>query len=619
MAQANARQWQRFSYRADVQLRWGNPDTAPPAASQAVCGGRAVNLSQGGLLLRARDAPSVGAAVSCELSCAGRWTALPGRVRWRSNPPQPDLGTELGIEFGPLSEDQSASVHALLASVDGAGQTVELKLPELRAPLPARAVLTDRGVRLRASLPLLATGSELDFELADPPLHFAGRVARCELKRSGTGWELELLVEERDEPRSRRYTMYQLPQLAPSRAEAAPAHSDLAPSRSDGSRRSTLTGATSPLPVLAAAVRESIPPEPANDPRRLEVSPPRAARTGSPLMAAGPGSLELPPLMAASPAHSRSSALVPSAVRGALAGERRRAWLVEQPYPAPLEARAVRDHDTEELPSVPKARAPRLISQLLAVLLGFGVAITLGRSALRQREADEAGALPIHPRGVDSLPLAADPDAPSGSAPPLRPSAKPAPAAEPARVQTPDGVHAEQLTERETISAPVAPAPRPAAAAEPQPSAATAAPQTSESALHTPDTTPKTDTRGTPPANAAKVTSTTDVAETPTVVVDGDTTEVFIPAQGPVQGFHEAIWVDPIAFVIDLPQGTRVAFQGQRIDYNTGGVTAVGAGKSPNGVTQVRVFLDGLLARYSTQTRSDGLTIRLRLDLQPMR
>ena len=149
---------------------------------------------------------------------------------------------------------------------------------------------------------------------------------------------------------------------------------------------------------------------------------------------------------------------------------------------------------------------------------------------------------------------------------------------------------------------------------------ATAAPQASESALpHAPAAAATTGTNAMPPASAAKVTSTTDVAEKPTVEVDGDTTEVFIPAQGSVQGFHEAIWVDPVAFVIDLPQGTRVAFQGQRIDYNSGGVTAVGAGKSPNGATQVRVFLDGLLARYSTQTRGDGLTIRLRLDLQPMR
>jgi hypothetical protein len=557
MAQANARQWQRFSYRADVQLRWG----AAPAPEDRAAGGRAINLSEGGLQLRAPEAPAVGAAVSCELSCAGRWTSLPGRVRWRSHPPQTDLGTELGIEFGPLSLEQSESLQALLASLDSSGETVELSLPALHEPLPARAVMSDRGVRLRARLPLLELGAELDFELADPPLKFSGRVVSCQLHGDGDGWEVELLVEEREPPRSRLYTMYPLAQP-----------------RSRGvSRRSTLHGATHPISLVpSTAVAQELEP-------------------ASPALAAQPVPLRALTKGAAKAALPAAELQPPSAAR---ASEREQRAPRDQSRPIGLTASNSGEQDTDEYPSIPKARAPRLISQLLAVLLGFSVAITLGRSALRQREEDEAAA---HDE---------EQDAPDGSETRIDAVFDPAlamgvPAALPVAAAAP--------IERTTPAEAAPSAPASAASASAPPTAATHATATatsdlSRSAAHSGVAMKAIDAADAPAP---------EVADGPTLRLDGDSTEVFVPMHGALAGWRDAVWSDPPALVIDLPATARVPFPRQRYNLQSAGVTYVSA-VDLRGVTQLRVFLDAPLGRYAIAALERGFVIRLQRDLRPL-
>jgi hypothetical protein len=145
-------------------------------------------------------------------------------VRWRRTQPKPELNGDVGIEFGPLSAEQHDSVCELVASAEHGGRPVKLRVPALREPLEALAVPTDRGLRLRAPLRLFAPGSELDVEHSDPALQLAGRVVSSQLRpRAGTEhWELELLIEPREVPRGRRYTIYESPS-APFIAQAAAA------------------------------------------------------------------------------------------------------------------------------------------------------------------------------------------------------------------------------------------------------------------------------------------------------------------------------------------------------------------------------------------------------------
>ena len=208
MAHVNARQWQRFSYRANVQLRWTAAE-----CEHDIQGGVSVNLGRGGIQVRAEAAPDVGAAVSCKLWFAGDWTTLPGRVRWARKRDRNDLPNELGIEFGPLSEEQNESVAELVTSAELGGRPVKLRAAGLPEALDALAVPTDRGVRVRVPFRFFTPGSELDVELPDASLGFKARVLGAELHRrvGREHLELELLIQECEAPRVRRYTMHGAP------------------------------------------------------------------------------------------------------------------------------------------------------------------------------------------------------------------------------------------------------------------------------------------------------------------------------------------------------------------------------------------------------------------------
>jgi hypothetical protein len=508
MAHANARQWQRFSYQADVQLRWA----AAHSADQRAPSSRCVDLSRGGIQIEqieTDEAPDVGAAVSCQLACAGAWTALPGRVRWCKPPLGPASGARLGIEFDELSADQQASVRVVLASIQEAGQPVRLRLAALREPLQALAIPTERGVRLRAALPLFTAGSDLDFELADPPTRFSGRVVSTQLRAvpGDDALQVEVMVEERA-PRSRRYTMYQTGQAARALTTA---------------RRTTLSGSVQPSAAQAASLLPT--PQP--------MQPLVAVVAGTPLVA----------VVAETPTIARAG-LTPSAAD--VAARQR------QLPPSAAE---------EALPAIPKSRGLRVTASLLGLVVLAGLLNEL----LQLRS-------PSAPARVSSATHARKPDVP-------------------ARLPTAAAVGATTGAVADALAAVASPVPAPPSAAQGEP-------------------------RGEQQSDVKKNDIVSDVGADPTLKVSGDTSEVFVPTRGSLEGLRAAIWSEPLALVIDLPEA-KLALTHSRYALKAGGIKLLSVGEA-RGVTQLRLFLDELLARYSTEATSGGLLIRLKRDLRPL-
>jgi PilZ domain len=457
MAHVNERQWQRFSYHADVQLGWSG---ASP--ERRVQHGAVLDFSRGGMHVRTADALDVGAVVSCKVAWSGRLLSLPGRVRWSRRAPQAERANELGIEFGPLSAEETQRVQDWVAGVELGEQRVQLRVGAWPEPLEAFALPTEQGVRLRVALPWFATGSELQFELAQPATKFSGRIVCSELRQPpGTKqFELELRLEPREPARTRRYTMYETANLA----HEGP----------------TQPSAAALMTLPSAAERE------------IELVIPKSRGPGT--LIAGLSLSLFAALVLLLPQAWRSSAWRPS-LRPSLAA-------TERPATRPLPAASVQPMAAASSRAIPS----------------------------------EAGA--------------------------------PAPA----EAQVAPVVAAPTLADSET----------------------TTAPQTTDAASNTDQ----------------------DRTSEPTLTVTGDTTEVFVPVQGSTKGLRTALWVEPLALVIDLPAG-RVKLGRTRYAVHTGGIAALGVGNN-HGVTQVRVFLDALLARYGTQELPDGLLIRLKRDLRPM-
>jgi hypothetical protein len=490
MAHANARQWQRFSYQAAVSLQWH-----AESAEHRVPGGRSIDLSRGGIRVRTSAAPELGAAVSCELSCAGRATTFAGRVCWR-RADSPDA-FEVGIEFGELGSEQRDRVRVLLASLENGGQPVKLQLGSLREPLSALASPTERGMRLRAPLRLLGAGAELDFDLADPPMRFAGRVVSSQLHPAASGdrWELEVLVEERVAPRSRRYTIYQGGQSA--RRD-----------RRVSARRPTLPGVV----AIGSGVDAS--------------SPLMAARQQSPLMAAEAAL----PLMAAEEA-SPLTAAEPTLPRFEAKSRER--------------LRSVTPED-ERLPVIPKSHGPKIASRIAFVIALIAIAIQLSQSEAPSKPTSIAKPISHHPIKLEI----------------------PATANElPAEARITDIKAATDIKAVTAPSAPLAPA-KP------------------------------------------------EVHSDPTLKVEGDSSELFVPMSGTLGGMHDAMWIDPFALVIDLPEA-RLLLAQTRYALKSGGIKQLTVGQL-HGVTQLRVYLDALLAHYSVEVVTGGMRIRLKRDLRPL-
>jgi hypothetical protein len=511
MAHANARQWQRFAYHAAVQLRRAIADSEEPCVSA-----EGLDLSCGGIQLRSAFGLEVGAAVSCELGCAEGATTLPGRVRWCA--PDPGRDIRLGIEFEMLSGAQHRSLQSLLASIDKGAQTVQLSLAALREPLAALAVPTERGIRLRAPLRLFEVGAELDFELVDPPQQFAGRVVstRLHAAEGSDPWQVEVLVEERMAPRTRRFTMYQTAVGA----------------RSSQTRRTTLHGSVQP--ALADAGEADL----------LETNPPPSAAE-----AAAPRAV---PATAARATHwAVTRGLQPSAA--------------ERSTPArSTRGRSASHADDEALPAIPKAWGPRLTSGLFGLLLLAGLASELAQlhSPFASRST----------RARVSVPKPAD-----------------------THLETAVQAATQPASAAAVADLPAAPPP--------------AAPgDTDEKA-------PRELAAG-PSASPVEARPIHDVGGDPTLTISGDTSEVFVPTRGSLAGMRAAIWVDPFALVIDLPEANP-SLAHSRYALKAGGIKLLTVGEA-HGVTQLRLFLDELLARYSTEATTGGLLIRLKHDLRPL-
>ncbi|HEY2736621.1 MAG TPA: AMIN domain-containing protein, partial [Polyangiales bacterium] len=102
----------------------------------------------------------------------------------------------------------------------------------------------------------------------------------------------------------------------------------------------------------------------------------------------------------------------------------------------------------------------------------------------------------------------------------------------------------------------------------------------------------------------------------PTLKVEGDSSLLFVPMTGTLEGMHDAMWIDPFALVIDLPEAT-LPFAQTRYALKSGGIKQVTVAR-PHGVTQLRVYLDALLAHYSVEVVTGGLLLHLKRDLHPL-
>lgn len=209
MAHVNARQWQRFVYRADVQLGW----LSLPSERERTQAASSIDVSVGGIQLTAAEAPAIGASVSCRLAAGKRVLTLPGRVRWARPPARVGLGNTIGIEFGPLSQSELLSVTELVGDIEHAGEIVQVKLEAWREPLRAVAVDGEQGLRVRLALPWFRAGTVLRLESQQRGLALDGRVVNCRLhaRAESRDLEIDLLLEPCAPARQRRYAIYETP------------------------------------------------------------------------------------------------------------------------------------------------------------------------------------------------------------------------------------------------------------------------------------------------------------------------------------------------------------------------------------------------------------------------
>jgi hypothetical protein len=217
MAQADARQWQRYGYPADVRLGF-EPAGRSPARSLAAV---SFDLGLGGMQLRAAGGLSVGTRLTCRLPDAHGGLALPARVRWcqADAAAGSPLCFRVGVEFEPLPSGTHQKLQAIVSQVERAGEIVMVHLPSWSEPLCAVSEPSERGVRLRLPLPLLRAGSIVRFEPLQAEQALEGRVVSSQLRSEpgSQGAELDLLLSPCEPARKRRNVMYE---QAPLRAAA---------------------------------------------------------------------------------------------------------------------------------------------------------------------------------------------------------------------------------------------------------------------------------------------------------------------------------------------------------------------------------------------------------------
>jgi hypothetical protein len=117
------------------------------------------------------------------------------------------------------------------------------------------------------------------------------------------------------------------------------------------------------------------------------------------------------------------------------------------------------------------------------------------------------------------------------------------------------------------------------------------------------------------PVVEAKPTSdTTVIPRTPVISSTKDTSEIFVPVTGSLAGLATKLWTDPPAVVVEIPRG-HVALPRRKYDLRGDGVVGLSVGR-PGGVTQLRVYVNSILAQYDASAVPGGVSIRIRRDLQ---
>jgi len=96
----------------------------------------------------------------------------------------------------------------------------------------------------------------------------------------------------------------------------------------------------------------------------------------------------------------------------------------------------------------------------------------------------------------------------------------------------------------------------------------------------------------------------------PTFTIDDQLNEVFVPVHGSLASLRTAVWADPSALVVDLPDAT-VGLTHARYSTHTGCLLGLSVGR-PRGVLQLRVYLSEKVVRYTTNESPGGLLIRVR-------
>jgi Tfp pilus assembly protein PilZ len=173
--------------------------------SRTVVAAESVNLSEGGMYVRAPVALAVGSQVQCEISLLGRNLALPGYVAWNEaaealSParavgdavtggpaaPRQRLATQplrrdpgdraregqgegagMGIRFGSLPPDHAAALRSLVQASQSENPTTRVWFPGVAQPVRMAGAGTSAEPCLEAALPFLAVGSLLRVQPPD--------------------------------------------------------------------------------------------------------------------------------------------------------------------------------------------------------------------------------------------------------------------------------------------------------------------------------------------------------------------------------------------------------------------------------------------------------------------
>jgi hypothetical protein len=109
---------------------------------------------------------------------------------------------------------------------------------------------------------------------------------------------------------------------------------------------------------------------------------------------------------------------------------------------------------------------------------------------------------------------------------------------------------------------------------------------------------------------AAERTPTDASSSDPSFSVNDELNEVFVPVHGSLATLRTAVWAEPSALVVDLPDATATLTHA-RYSTHTGCVLGLSVGK-PRGTMQLRVYLSEKGVRYTASESPGGLLIRVR-------